>query len=55
MIKQGKTLTGEVYNVPDIIDREIARLKLKAMDVEIDTLTAEQTSYLNEWSLGTGH
>ncbi len=55
MIKQGKTLTGEVYNVPDAIDREIARLKLEAMGVEIDTLTAEQTSYLNEWSLGTGH
>ncbi|MCX6050562.1 MAG: adenosylhomocysteinase [Chloroflexi bacterium] len=55
MIKQGKNLTGEVYNVPDIIDKEIARLKLKAMDVEIDTLTAEQESYLNEWSLGTGH
>ncbi len=30
-------------------------LKLKAMGVEIDTLTAEQSHYLNAWTLGTGH
>ena len=34
---------------------EIAALKLKAMGVEIDTLTDEQEAYLNAWSLGTGH
>jgi adenosylhomocysteinase len=55
MIKNGDTMTGQVYDVPEDIDREIARLKLKAMGVEIDTLTAEQSAYLNEWSLGTGH
>jgi len=55
MIKHGSELGGQVYNVPDAIDREIAALKLKAMGVNIDTLTAEQESYLNEWSLGTGH
>ena len=55
MIKHGSELGGQVYNVPDVIDREIAALKLKAMGVNIDTLTAEQESYLNEWSLGTGH
>jgi adenosylhomocysteinase len=37
------------------IDRAIAALKLRAMDIEIDTLTAEQSAYLNEWSMGTGH
>ncbi len=55
MLKQGDELTGNVYDMPIEIDREIARLKLKAMNVDIDTLTAEQEAYLNEWSLGTGH
>jgi adenosylhomocysteinase len=55
MLKMGKQLKGEVYNVPEDIDREIARLKLEAMGVQCDTLTAEQSAYLNEWSLGTGH
>jgi adenosylhomocysteinase len=39
--------------VPRDIDREIARLKLKAMGVEIDTLTAEQVKYLSSWQSGT--
>jgi len=55
ILKNGKSLTGQVYDVPLAVDQEIAQLKLKAMGVEIDTLTAEQESYLNEWSLGTGH
>ncbi len=55
ILKNGKALTGQVYDVPLAVDQEIAQLKLKAMGVEIDTLTAEQASYLNEWSLGTGH
>jgi adenosylhomocysteinase len=38
-----------------MIDREIAALKLKAMGVEIDTLTDEQEHYLNAWNMGTGH
>ena len=55
MLKNGDKLTGQVYDVPEEIDREIARLKLEAMGVRIDTLTPEQSAYLNEWSLGTGH
>lgn len=55
MLKHGGELKGEVYDVPVDIDQEIARLKLKAMGVEIDVLTPEQSAYLNEWSLGTGH
>ncbi len=55
MLKQGGELKGEVYDVPIEIDNEIARLKLKAMGVDIDVLTPEQEAYLNEWSLGTGH
>jgi adenosylhomocysteinase len=35
------------------IDREVARLKLRAMGVEIDELTAEQDAYLHSWQQGT--
>jgi adenosylhomocysteinase len=55
MLKKGSELTGDVYNVPREIDNQIAALKLKAMGVEIDTLTPAQSAYLNEWSMGTGH
>ena len=55
LIKQGGALTPAVYNVPLEIDEQIAALKLKAMGVEIDTLTNEQQHYLSAWSLGTGH
>ncbi len=53
MIKNGSTLTKKVYSVPDEIDREIARLKLRAMGVMIDQLTPEQVHYLNSWEEGT--
>jgi adenosylhomocysteinase len=53
MVKNAKTLEKRVYSVPAEVDAEIARLKLKAMGVEIDTLTAEQVKYLNSWEEGT--
>jgi adenosylhomocysteinase len=43
----------QVYAVPAEIDKEIARLKLAAMQVEIDTLTPEQEKYLTSYDLGT--
>jgi adenosylhomocysteinase len=49
LIKEGKNLTPDVYPVPKDIDHEIARLKLVAMGVEIDTLTEEQQKYLTSW------
>ncbi|MEX2225135.1 MAG: adenosylhomocysteinase [Dehalococcoidia bacterium] len=49
---QGK-LRAEVYPVPPEIDAEIARLKLAAMGIDIDTLTAEQEKYLTSWESGT--
>jgi adenosylhomocysteinase len=55
ILKHGDKLQGQVYDVPADIDRQIAALKLKAMGVEIDTLTSEQSDYLNAWTLGTGH
>jgi adenosylhomocysteinase len=39
--------------VPRAIDQEVAKLKLRSMDVTIDTLTAEQDRYLRTWSEGT--
>jgi adenosylhomocysteinase len=51
--KQGKTMASGVHPVPEDIDREIARLKLEAMGVRIDRLTAAQEKYLNSWEEGT--
>lgn len=53
MLKNAATLEKKVYSVPNAIDREIARLKLEAMRVNIDTLTAQQVNYLNSWEEGT--
>jgi adenosylhomocysteinase len=53
MVKNADQLEKKVYSVPADIDREIARLKLAAMGVQIDTLTAEQLAYLNSWEEGT--
>jgi adenosylhomocysteinase len=53
MIKHAKELEKKVYGVPLDIDNEIARLKLEAMNVAIDTLTEQQVKYLNSWEEGT--
>lgn len=46
-------MAPKVYSVPKEIDETIARLKLAAMDIQIDKLTAQQTRYLTTWELGT--
>lgn len=53
MVKNGKSLKKMVYSVPEEIDREIARIKLEAMGIIVDTLTDEQVHYLNSWQEGT--
>jgi adenosylhomocysteinase len=53
MAKEHATLEKKVYPVPTIIDKEIARLKLQSMGIEIDTLTPEQEKYLSSWEMGT--
>jgi len=53
MVKNADMLERKVYPVPEEIDREIARLKLAAMNVVIDLLTDEQVKYLNSWEEGT--
>ena len=51
--KNQQKLENKVYDVPEAIDQEVARLKLAAFDVEIDKLTVEQEKYLNSWEMGT--
>ena len=51
--KNYKKLKKQVYSVPQEIDRKIAFLKLKAMGIKIDLLTAEQKKYLESWEMGT--
>jgi adenosylhomocysteinase len=46
-------LEPRVYDVPEDIDKEVARLKLAAMGVDIDVLTPEQEKYLASWESGT--
>jgi adenosylhomocysteinase len=53
IVKNRGQLETRVYSVPEEIDKEIARLKLKSMGIEIDTLTPEQKAYLNSWHEGT--
>jgi adenosylhomocysteinase len=53
LVREGRSLERRVYTVPDEIDQEIARLKLAAMGIEIDHLTAEQEKYMNSWEGGT--
>lgn len=53
LVKHGASLPRGVHEVPAEIDREIARLKLASMGVEIDALTDAQERYLNSWDQGT--
>lgn len=53
LVRHGTKLENKVYAVPERIDSEIARLKLKALGVKIDRLTPEQKKYLAAWELGT--
>ncbi len=53
MLDHAKELQSRVYILPAEIDKEIAHLKLQAMNIGIDTLTPEQEKYLNSWESGT--
>ncbi len=53
ILQNAKTLENQVYTIPQEVDHEIARLKLAAMGVKIDTLTPEQAHYLSQWQEGT--
>ena len=51
--KNAKSLEMKVYDVPEEIDAEVAKLKLHAMGIQIDSLTEEQERYLSSWEEGT--
>ena len=53
IVQNHASLEKQVYRVPMDIDREIARLKLASMGIEIDSITSEQDAYLHSWEMGT--
>ncbi|MBM4134354.1 MAG: adenosylhomocysteinase [Nitrospira sp.] len=53
IVKNHKMLERQVYPVPPVIDKEIARLKLVGMGINVDKLTKEQEKYLASWEMGT--
>ncbi len=53
IVRHAAELTPQVYSVPENIDRQIARLKLESMGIQLDKLTPEQEQYLASWSEGT--
>jgi len=53
MVQNAAHLEKRVYSVPEKIDKDISRLKLAAMGIQIDSLTEEQRAYLASWEAGT--
>ncbi|HYQ48301.1 MAG TPA: adenosylhomocysteinase [Thermodesulfovibrionales bacterium] len=53
MARNYRKLEKKVYSVPEKIDKEIARLKLRSMGISIDVLTPAQKKYLSSWQEGT--
>jgi len=53
LVRNGRKLQKKVYPVPEEIDKEVARLKLKGMGIKIDILTSQQRKYLASWESGT--
>ncbi|MFZ0790565.1 MAG: adenosylhomocysteinase, partial [Chromatiaceae bacterium] len=53
LAEHAQGLAAAVHPVPLQIDQEVARLKLAALGMEIDTLTPEQAAYLSSWEEGT--
>jgi adenosylhomocysteinase len=53
IVENAASLERKVYDVPEEIDKEIARLKLETMGIDIDQLSPEQEKYLASWDEGT--
>jgi len=53
MVKNRERLETKVYPVPEEIDKQVARLKLNSMGINIDSLTPDQKEYLTSWEQGT--
>ncbi|MBE9017884.1 adenosylhomocysteinase [Chroococcidiopsis sp. CCALA 051] len=53
LVKNKGKLAPGLHSIPVEVDKEIARLKLQAMGISVDTLTPEQVEYINSWTSGT--
>jgi adenosylhomocysteinase len=53
LVKNQGKLTPGLHSIPAEVDAEIARLKLQAMGISIDSLTPDQVEYINSWTSGT--
>ncbi|MEM1522326.1 MAG: adenosylhomocysteinase, partial [Thermofilaceae archaeon] len=53
LVRRKGELAPGVYKLPSKIDRRIALLKLKSLNVKLEKLTDEQKEYLRSWKLGT--
>jgi adenosylhomocysteinase len=53
LVKNKGSLEAGIHSIPTELDQEIARLKLQAMGIAMDTLTSEQVEYMNSWTSGT--
>jgi adenosylhomocysteinase len=53
LVKNRGNLAPGLHSIPTIVDQEIARLKLQALGIQIDSLTPEQIEYINSWTSGT--
>ena len=53
IVKNHRSLSRDVYKIPDEVDKGIASLKLTSMGSKIDTLTPKQKDYLASWQMGT--
>ncbi len=53
IVKNRGRLKPRVYPVPEKIDKQVARLKLNSLGINIDSLTPEQKEYLSSWREGT--
>ncbi|GAT65169.1 adenosylhomocysteinase [Planomonospora sp. ID91781] len=53
LVREHELLAPGVYDVPEEVDAEVARLKLAAAGIEVDELTADQERYLRSWRAGS--
>jgi len=53
LVKNKGKLAPGIHSIPEAVDKDIARLKLKAMGLKLDSLTPEQQIYINSWTVGT--
>jgi adenosylhomocysteinase len=53
LVKNKGKLEPGLHSIPEAVDKEIASLKLAAMNISIDSLTPDQEEYINSWTVGT--